>query len=583
MNQKRCIIFGAIASVLLIILLWFGFTVPVRLSVKQVTDTVYAGDKLSTKDFTVKTRTLFGIGHYYDRYSIVADDGNFYVNISVDNLQTRKRVNNVVKATELIATYDGSAYVGQPADINKVTLTAKYEDGTSKNVENKWIYPEPVGNSKDKYKLNVDSPIGNAYADVDIVKPDSMNASYGTRAVIGDKFKQSRVVVKLHYPDNTEYQIHDFVISDSKTDSSGVDISYRDVKKSAKSLSYPSYFSKDVTLFAISPYGAVSFEIHPEEMDAIVGHYADTVYVGDKLDKNKVSVTMTKDGKKDIKVTDYLFTSPGYVTMDMSVRIPTRYGIAKLKLEPVKIKDVSIDTGDTIEGQTATINGDVVLTYNDGTQKSLKQSDVKFLNKPDTWSTSQKIWMQWHGCEFSVTVNAVPKKVADLRDGISLQQTKYKASNKVIKKLALICRRAAGDDLEANSYEIALMLNRYEAYGNGDATGQGLLDYVLTSGYWGDAEGIESSIKDKGENDDIDAVIRDAVCNGYRRLPSCVDERLPNAVESIQSSSGDDDIQLETTMVRTSSGKSLYLYVEKSGNMYCSSSQPDNSIQDDDE
>ena len=562
MNQKRCIVFGALGAVLLFITIWFGFTVPIRLSVKQLADTVYAGDTLTTKDFKVKTRTLFGVGHDVSKYSLIADDGNLYVNISVDNLHIRKRVNNVVKATELTASYDGNAYVGQPADINRVTLTAKYEDGNSKSVDNKWIYPEPVGNSKDKYKLNVDSPIGNAYADVDTIKPDSMNASYGTRAVIGDKFKQSRVVVKLHYPDNTEYQIHDFVISDSKTDSSGVDISYNDVKKSAKSLSYPSYFSKDVTLFAISPYGTASFEIHPEKMDAIVGHYADTVYIGDELDKDKVSVTMTKDGQKDIKVTDYLFTSPGYVTMDMFVRI---------------------DTGDTIEGQTATINGDVVLTYEDGTQKSLKQSDVKFLNKPDTWLTSQKIWMQWHGCEFSVTVNAVPKKVADLRDGISLQQTKYKASNKVIKKLALICRRAAGDDLEANSYEIALMLNRYEAYGNSDATGQGLLDYVLTSGYWGDAEGIESSIKDKGENDGIDAVIRDAVCNGYRRLPSYVDERLPNAVESVQSSSGDDDIQLETTMVRTSSGKSLYLYVEKSGNMYCSSSQPDNNTQEDDE
>ena len=574
MNQKRCIIFGAIASVLLIILLWFGFTVPVRLSVKQVTDTVYAGDKLSTKDFTVKTRTLFGICHHYDRYSIVADDGNLYVRISAGNVQKRVHVKNVVKAKSLEASYDGTAYVGQPADKNKVTLMATYEDGKRRKVETFTISHTPVENVKDTYSLNVDSPIGNAYASVKVVKPSSMTASYVGAPAVGDKFKTSRVAVILHYDDGSDYRIHDFVVNNSKTDSSGVELIYKDVKKSISSLSYPIYLSKNVTLFAISPYGSTSFDINPKEMDAIVGHYADTVYVGDKLDSDKVSVTMTKDGQKDINVTDYLFTAPGYVTMNMKVRIPTRYGVAKLNIEPVKIKDVTIDTGDTIEGQTAKINGDVILTYEDGTEKKIKQSDIEFLNKPSVWKANQTIWMKWHDVEFSVSVSAVPKKVADMRSDISVHGTKYKASDKAIKKLALICRRAAGNDLTANSYEISLMLNRYESYGGGDNTGKSLLDYVLNSGYWGSAESIENSIQDKGENNEIDAVIRDAVCNGYRSLKSNVTERFPNAVESVEHKSADQDIQLEgSDSVTTTSGKTYYVYAESAGNTYCSSSR----------
>lgn len=563
-DKKRSIVLMGMCAVLGLILLLFVLTVPIDLSVKVLPDKIYAGQQLDEKDFEIKTKTLFGVKYKVRGCSIYPSDGNMTVLVMYKNLQKEIHI-DAIKAISLDASYDGSVYVGQTADSKKASIKAEYEDGMSGDVAKVWVNQTAVSNVKDTYSLKVCCELGDALVDVPVVAPKSMSASYVGDAVIGQEFTFSKVDVELHYPDETSYRTKEFVVSDSKTDTAGNTIEYEKVKNNLELLSYPIYLTDAVNLFAITPYGTTEFSVTPTDMDMLKAKYDGTVYEGDTLDDSKVSVTMSMDGESKQKIKDFKFTNPGPIAMDMDIRVPTKYGTAVLKVRPVKVKAVNVDVGnDVVEGSDAHIQS-ITLQYEDDTERQINLDEVEFLNMPKTWQAEQTIWFVYHRVEYSFDVNTVLKDVADLRSE-KTQLQKYQVSDKDIAKLTLICQRIGNKSLSVNANEIALMANRYELYGSGDATSSGLLDFVKTSGYWGSADSIESVIADSSVNKDVEQVVRDALANGYRSLPQYVDERVL---------SGDMDgsvIQTQHAKLVTKKGTTLRFYKCESDDnsvLYC--------------
>lgn len=552
-DKKRSVALAGMCAVLGLMFLFFVFTVPIDLSVKVLPEKIYAGEQLTTKDFEVRTKTFFGVKREAKSFSVVPSEGNVSVLVMCESLQKKVHI-DAIKATELTATYDGSVYVGQTADVKKAAIRATYEDGTSGEIKKVWVGSTAVPNVKDKYPLKIYCDLGDACVDVPVIVPDSMSASYVGDAVIGQEFTFSKVDVQLHYADKTSYRTQEFVVSDSKTDMDGNTIEYEKVKNNLELLSYPIYLTDEVNLFAITPYGVTEFSVSPTDMDMLTAKYDGVVYEGDTLDDSKVSVSMSTDGKSQQNVKDFKFTNPGPIAMTMDIRIPTKYGTAVLKIDPIKVKDVKVDVGDDIvEGDAAEIKS-LSLVYEDDTERSLDLDEVEFLNMPKTWQSSQTIWFCYHRVEYSFDVDTILKGVADLRSD-KTQLQKYQVSDKDIEVLTLICQRIGNKSLTVNANEIALMANRYELYGSGESTSADLLAYVKSSGYWGTADSIDSIIADSSVNADVEQVVRDALSNGYRSLPQYVDERVLSS--DVDGAIG---TYSENQLLTTKKGLDLYFY-----------------------
>lgn len=559
-SRKRLVLLGILAVLFGFSFLWFGFTKPIRLSVKVLSESIYAGDTLTTDDFQVKTKTLFGISHKLYDYTILSTDGNLNVLISAEGLQ-KELYPDVIRATNLSATYEGSLYVGQAPNADAISMTAEYEDGTTGDVSKVWVSHVAVPNVKDTYDLQVFCDLGDTHVTVPVITPDSMSASYLGTAIVGQRFRWNKVSVMLHYPDDTEFRTSEFVVNNSKTDGGGNTVVYEDVKKDYSTLSYPTYLISDVELFAITPYGTTAFTVNPKSMDYLSGVYEDAVYVGDMLDSSKVSVKMSLDGKEQV-VNEYKFTNPGYITMKTEVRISTRYGIAFLTIDPVKVSSVQADIGDNVvEGVSSTVKS-LTFVYEDDTKKTLDVDEVTFLNLPDVWAQEQTVWFTYRDAEYSFDVTAIPSDVVALRNGIATQMQTYQVSDDVIQTLTLICQRMGNKSLTINANEIALMANRYELYGSGAAgDGDALLSYVENSGYWGSKSTIEAAISDSSVNKDVEYVVRDALLNGYRSLPQYVDERILQS-DVTESTSG--SYAQHKTVLTLSDGTALRFYVSES-------------------
>lgn len=568
MRRKVLVPLAVIGLMCGIAVLIFGFTVPVTLSVDTVNDVIYASDELDTDDLVISRMTLFGRKTAVENAKIRLSNANQQITVSDDRFLKTFDL-DVKLPVDVTASYDGDVYVGQPVNESKLSLTATYDDGTTHTIKDCWTDKIAVPNVKDKYEIPVYSRLGNTYAEADVIMPVKLSAEYGKEAYVGYYFQPMSVDVILTYEDDSSYHIHDYVINDSKTNNDGTDCSYADLKDHAERLSYPVYLADDVTLYAITPYGVTAFDVKPKDMDYLKASYDDTIYVGDHIDEEKLNITMSADGKSEEKITEFDFRDPGYIQTDSVFRIVTRYGVTMLPISPIKTDTVNISFDEVIEGAAPSVQ-DIQITYEDGSSKEISPSDVEFLNLPKSWgSDTQTIWFRYHDGEYYSQVVPIPASVAALRNDIAVQATRYKATDDEINELVLICQRIGNKSLAVNADEIAVMLNRYEMYGDGSPDAAKLLEFVENSGYWGSRDSIMTAIENSSVNGDVVYVVRDAVLNGYRSLPVYVDQRiLTSEVESSNSGSYNPN----TTELISKSGVTMRFYKVNSDDLsvlYC--------------
>lgn len=548
MTKRRCVILGAVGALFCGIFLAIGFLLPVRLSVRQVKDSVYAGETLTCEDFQVKTRTLFGISKDVEAYSLSASSGN--TDVTVFYAYLSKTVHpDAVQAESLTAVYDGSLYVGQSAVEDCVKVTASYEDGTTGDVSDVWLSDAPVPNVAEHYELPVYTSIGTTHVEVPVIAPQSLNVSYTGSVMSGELFNRNRVCVMLEYPDGTSYRTGEFVLHTQNVLEDGV--SYEQMRQLPQAQSVPMYLTSETELHVFTPYGNGVCRIVPSPAERLTGHYDGVVYEGDSLDDDKVSVTM-QNGDVTVDVTEFRFVNPGPVYETTHVRIPTRYGTAVLLIEPVAVQTIEpVFQTTPVEGKKPDLEK-LTLTYEDGRQQGLDLSEVEFLNLPDTWGVENKIWFFWGRKEYSFSVSAVPKEIVSMREDSYEAEQVYTVSEDVLSQLTRICQWRVGNDLEAIGMELSYMANCYEQ-SESIVTGDGadLLAYVLDSGNWGNRTAIESVIGMSEPDATAMAFAQDILQNGYRRLPLYVTYRMTvsayeRQMEPETSETGDSGIIVET-------------------------------------
>lgn len=557
---NRTLWLSVLGGVLGAVAIYFGCTVPICLSVDIKPKTIYAGDLLDSDDFSVRTKTLFGFSETVSNFEVFAKNGNENVSIQWEHLRKSMDV-NPVKAKDIKVEYQKPMYVGQIPDVQSLEVTATYENKKVKPVESIWIDPVVVPNVNGEYSFWVHTGMKDVRCpSQQVVAPDSMSASYLGDAVVGEKFYWEKVNVQLHYPDDTTFRTNEFVVNHQD------DKVYMDLKDDLTQLSYPKYLSEEMDLFAITPYGTTKFHIAPKQENTLVAQYNGTIYEGDMLQKEKVSVMMHTDAYGDVAVSEYRFDNPGCVTTDMTIRIPTRFGVVPLVIQPVKVQSVfPILPNDIQENDKAVLNG-IRMVYEDGKEFELDVSDVQFLNLPKKWKQKQTVWFIWHQNQYSMNVEVVSKEVLQHR-GVE-KGIKYDISDKTAQMLTLICQRLGDKDMDLNANELALMLNRYELYGNGpEGSSDDLLNYVLDSGYWGSRDSILSIIENSKPNENVLQMVKDTLANGYRTLPSYVDERVSSAVFSIYT---DVILQKDMLIPQDTIDVNVYLYTtdDSSGYLY---------------
>lgn len=507
------------------ILVMFGcfytcFFVPVRLSVSVVPDRIYAGDLLKYQDFKVKRVSLFGVPCGDTSFTYNVSSGNETVTIQSEKLQKTVKL-HPMKAKELTGSYDGSLYVGQEPDVAKIRIDALYEDGQTKPVEKIWLDEIPVGNVMQVKKMVVHTNIKDVtIKEIPVIRPSELTATYLGSAVVGDILYTDRCSVLLQYPDGTSFRTQEYVLHENNK------LDYERVRKEPALARVPVYLSEVMNLHVLTPYGNTVLSIHPEIKSSVQGIYEDeSIYEGDMLDDNKVSVVMSSEEKEVQSVKDYMFQNPGYLQISSVLKIPTKYGEASMPIQVIPVKSITAQIGDDVqEGDSAKIH-QLILTYQDDTERVLDTTDVTWLSLPKTWSKTQDVWFLWHGKEYCVTVHTITKDTVKNRG--SYQGTTYQYTDDVVRQVALICQRIGNDDVAVNQAELSLMLNRYELYGSGKAgSGKDLLSFVLDSGYWGNRESILAITAKSTVRENIYEIVKDTLSSGYRTLPLYTDERL---------------------------------------------------------
>lgn len=489
-------------------LLTVGLFVPVRLSVSYP-DTVYAGQVLTEKDVQVTAKSLFGVSLTGAGSSFEASEDNKELYCQSGYL--RKTIHpNVIDVKSMTASYDGSLYAGQLPAKDKIQVKAMYEDGTEASLEVLSVGNQPVANTDKPVTIQVQTQAGSVdIKDLSVVRLTELKASYVGTAYLGERFFPSRVQVSLLYPDGTSFRTQQFVVHDRDN------VSYDAVKEQPDLLRVSSYLDGDVSLYVLTPYGTTMLSVHPEKGAGLTASYEqDVLYEGDELSEDKISVVQGEQA-----VSDFLFENPGPLLGSCTIRIPTRYGLAQLPVSVVPVTSVSADIGNAEEGDTAEIES-LTFVYEDGVERDVDADEVTFLNLPEKWKEKQTVWFVWNGKEYSTEVNTLSQFVKDSRG--EYKGTGYDVSEEILKNLTLLCQRLCNDNLKDNQAEMSLILNRYELYGNG----QDLWEYVLNDGYWGDSESIQDAIQYSSPYDDVLAVLKDMIKNGYRTLPLYVDERV---------------------------------------------------------
>lgn len=524
-------------GILALVFVWFGCSIPVRLSVQVIAKPLYEGQPLRQEDVQVSAKTLFGFSKDVGSYVASSVDGNRTITVQMGSL--RKTIaGHPIRLKDVKASYEGSLYAGQLPHVDAVVVDGVYENGETKRLEDVWFAQKPIGNVKVMKSLPVYWHGGSTnLQEISVFPVSGIQASYTGTPIVGEPFSRNRCQVQLQYPDGTSFVTQEFLLSGREN------MTYEDGKSQNDALSVPNYLSNVLDLQVLTPYGTTSLHVEPQQVDTLrVSYEEDCVYEGDRLDASKLQVALQTGKETQIEISDYRLDNPGYLHTSMTLRIPTRYGMALYPLKVQPIQDIQVDIGDEVqEGGAVQIQG-VTVTYADGQTRDLSLGDITWLNLPKKWASKQTVWFQWHDKEYSVSIESVSQEILSQRG--AYDGPVYDASDKVVTTLALICQRSGNDDVALDAAELALMLNRYELYGTGKkGSGDDLLSFVLESGYWGSKEAIERVIEKSKPHEMVKMMVRDTLQSGYRVLPLYVDERL-NPLDFEQEFTNEDESQV---------------------------------------
>lgn len=523
-KQSRMTQLQIVAGVLFGCFLLFGFFYPIRLDVNVKSSKIYEASSLNPSDFEVHAKSLFGISRDVGGFQLRSEDGNHTVIVSSGHFEKKVKCQPIeIKSSQV--SMNGSLYTGQLPETSKIQVSVEYKDGTKGTLSDIWVSEKPIGNVKSVEKLPVYWSGGSGMLEnIPVVPVENVRADYVGTPVAGDRLLWDRCGVYLEYADGTSFRTHEFVLNQDEH------LTYQEAKLQVSSLQVPKYLSEILDISVLTPYGTTRLHIEPQNIDTVVAHYQDEkIYEGDSLDADKIQVDMKTGKDSTVAVSDYRFDNPGYLHRNMQIQIPTRYGLAWLSVPVVPVTGIEVDIGtDVQEGDKAVVKK-LSLLYEDGTKRLVDLDDVTWLNLPKQWSEKQSVWFLWHGKEYCVDITPVSKEILENRG--TYRGDTYKASDEVITQLSLICQRSGNDNLEMDAAELALMLNRYELYGDGDkGSGDDLLDFVWNSGYWGSKESILMVTEKSKPYEKVKAMVKDTLQSGYRVLPLYVDERL-NALD----------------------------------------------------
>lgn len=477
-----------------VLFLLFGLFVPVRLTIEDVPDPFYADIHLDSTTASVEYVSLFGL-HFpaKDVYGTQSATGD--VQVWSRGLSYRHSY-DVVMPVETKVTYHGDgAYVGQTANKDDFSVVAVYEDG-EREVE--WFeISQDVIPLASEVKLPVKLMYGVTTVDLKTIQPAKVTAIYDETCQMGDTFEKDKVRVTLVYSDKTEYEISDFRIPDA-----------------------PKYLSDDTLVNVITDYGNVSFHIVPENAAKLSATYTTPVYVGDVLDKTHVEL---KVGDTVISPSEFEIDDIGVIKTKAKVLVSSKYGNVMLTIEPFTVKSCKIVTSDALVEETVPLVESVTLTFSNDTTREVSLDECQFLNTAKPLEAGMTdLWFEYKDLRLYGTVFVVSEDIASLRvndSNIGENPVTYDLTDDQIRKLAIVCQRLASTDLAWVGYEASLMANRYELYG----TDADVWEYVLNSGYWG--ADLEDYIIGRKTDDKAMQVVRDVLCNGYRRVPLFVDSR----------------------------------------------------------
>ena len=497
---KRTVPVFVLACSLCIGFILFGLFVPIRLTITKLPRPLYADIHLNSKNTTVKAVSLFGVhlpaSDVYGKQNV---NGEIMV-WSKDLLYKTKKSFVVPKETKV--SYDGDGvYVGQPVDKTKIHVSAIYDDKVTRDVT--WF---KISDDKIPLSSDVSIPVQTAYGTTNLsvkaIAPKEIKAEYAS-CKMGDVFDRKKVTVTLVYPDDTTYQVKDFLIPDA-----------------------PKYIANANAITVCTDYGNTTLHITPDNAADISVTYDDTVYVGDEIHVSKIHLHV---GDMDLSGNDLrIDDGVGIIKSHTQILVTSKYGNAVLDITPVGVKDIKPEIdGELVEGEKPNIKS-ITLTFDDDTSRTLSSSDYKLTNLSKGLSAgAMKIWFKYQQMYFSFDISAIPQSVTDLRKtgkDIPTDAKKYDLTDEQINQISILCQRLASDDLNMVAAEASLLANRYELYGSSsDTSGGALLNYMISSKYWG----ADSSdyMKDRDVNTTASYVVRDVLLQGHRALPLYVDER----------------------------------------------------------
>lgn len=500
--------------------LLFVLFVPVRLSV-SFSDPFYADEALSSENTTFSYRSLIGIPYpashvWYDRTEdrLAAYSRGFWLDQKL----------SYQKPDSLTVSYDGTVYAGQPVDPSKLSVAAVYPDGTSRTVTEVSVTSDPVPMTT-HCTIPVETNAGTVSWETDVVTPTDLSASYDETATLGDLFDENRVIFTLTYPDGTTGTSREFSVLDA-----------------------PEYLSEAMTLTVTSDYGDTELSIVPQNLQQLSVSYGQTVYVGDTLSKEQVSMSMTQPDGTVSPITEFVFPEVGIVRTQTELLLSSPFGDGRLTITPVPVASITADyRTDPLAGEPLDVET-LHLTYEDGTVRDVDVSEVTFLKDDLTLQDGrQMFWFTWNGLYYVLYVEPIALDVVSLRDERSSETQEisfatYDLTQEQLSQIAVLCQRLASDDPMGIAMEASLLANRYELYGS-DA--QDLAAYMVDSGYWGeDAASYGTSYQASELNI---AIVEDVLVRGYRHLPLYVDAHAGRSDIQSQNSQGLEVGQTEVT------------------------------------
>lgn len=497
---KRTMPVFVLACSLCIGFILFGLFVPIRLTITKLPSPLYADIHLDNKNTTVKTVSLFGV-HLpaFDVYGKQNVNGEIIIWSKDLSYKTKK---SFVVPKDTTVSYDGDGvYVGQSVDKTKIHVSAIYDDNLTRDVT--WFN---ISDDKIPLSSDVSIPVQTAYGTtklaVKTIAPKEIKAEYAS-CKMGDVFNRKNVTVTLVYPDDTTYQVDDFLIPDA-----------------------PKYIANTNDITVCTDYGNTTLHITPDNAADISVSYDDTVYVGDEIRVSKIHLHVgdTDLSGNNLRIDDGI----GIIKSHTQILVNSKYGNAVLDINPVGVKDIKPEIeGELLEGEKPNIKS-ITLTFDDDTSRTLSSSDYQLTNlSKGLPAGAMKVWFKYQQMYFSFDISAIPQSVINLRKtgkDIPTDAKTYDLTDEQINQISILCQRLASDDLNEVAAEASLLANRYELYGSSsDTSGDALLNYMISSKYWG----ADSSdyMKDRDVNTTASYVVHDVLMQGHRALPLYVDER----------------------------------------------------------